>query len=759
MTVKSLNRLLTGSLLLALALPAQAQEAAEETAVEATVLPEIIVTAQKRKESQLDVPISVSAIGADTLKERGIDKIDEVGRMTPNLDVAALPRTSYIRIRGLGSGDNKGFEQSIGLFVDGVYYGRAEYLNDAMLDIGQVEILRGPQGTLFGKNTVAGALNITTANPSDEWEFWGSGAFGELDEQKYQATINAPIIEDVLSLRIAGKIQERDGFVWNRKLNRDEANLDKSYFRAKLAFTGISGIEVILAGDVGDLEARGNGYQLSAISEPATTIYTQFDADLETDLSDFETSLDYPGYTFRDSWGASLTINADVWGDHQLTAIAAMNGYEFEVSDDVDFGPAPLLSFLYDDEYEQQSAEIRIASGEGVLEYVAGAYYFFSDYHSMTDFTVMPEFAPLLIVGEQALPGALSPIFQPILDQGPAFNGDNRHKVFLQETTHMAAYIQANLNLTDRLTLIGGLRYSFEEKDQFQEQTFENGGLPYQLLTGDTAFAATASREETNWSPKLSGKFDILEGVMLYATWARGFKAGGFNEMATSEADMRFDEETADTYEGGVKAKFWGGKATATAGYFHTSFDNLQIAVWDGTGFIVTNAEEATTQGAELELNVLPIERLMLTFGGGWTDATYDKFTNGPCMAGEGKGCDLTGQTLNQAPEWNYAVAAQYDQPVMGNIALFVGADYYWQSKMYLTPDLDEEDAQEAYNVLNGRLGLRDMDGIWSFTVHGRNLTDEVVKQESFDVPLFAGTHFAVVTPPRLFSMEFRVNF
>ncbi len=756
----------------ALVTPVLAQETAENAPQEAAsaesapaekaapLVPEIVVTAQKRAESLYEVPLSVSAIGRDALAERNVEKLDDIGQLTPNVDIAALPRSTYVRIRGLGSGDNKGFEQSIGLFVDGIYQGRAEYLNDAMLDIEQIEVLRGPQGTLFGKNTVAGALNITTANPGDDFEVWGSGLFGEYSQMRFQGAVNVPVIEDAVNIRLAGKRNLRDGFVYNRKLDRDEANIDKYYFRGKASLVAIENLEVIAGFDISKIKGRGNGYQLSTLAEPATTLYTLFDADIETDVTDFETSLDYPGFVKRDTQAATLTANWDVW-DHTLTLVGGWSSYTFEVSDDVDFGPAPLLSFLYDDEYDQYSAELRIVSPKKRLSYVAGAYWFRSDYRAMTDFTMLPNFNALDVATQNLLPGALGAALGPLGAMLPVgFTGDNRHKEFNQVTDHYAAYAQADFEVFDWLTIIGGLRLSHEKKSHDQEQTFLNGGVPFMLITGDEAFAAQQDIKETDLAPKISAKFDITDEIMTYVTWAKGFKGGGFNEMATSPSDLGFTSERSNTLEGGAKARLLGGRVAANIAYFYTNFENLQVAVWDGTGFIVTNAEEATTQGIEFETTVVPFAGLTFNGGAGWIDASYDKFTNGPCLAGEGKGCDLSGDRLNQAPEWNATFSAQYETPVFSlPFEAFIGGDVYWQTHMFLTPDLDPLDSQGEYTLFSARAGLRDENGNWTFTVRGRNLTDEAIKQESFDVPLFQGSHFAVVAPARMISAEFEAKF
>lgn len=736
----------------------QADASADQSAEKAPpAIPEITVTAQKRAEDVQDVPLSVTAVAGDLLEARAVDKVDDIGHLAPNLDIAALPRSSYIRIRGLGSGDNKGFEQSIGLFVDGIYYGRAEYLNDAMIDIERIEVLRGPQGTLFGKNTVAGALNITTRDPSTDWEFYGSALLGEYDQQRFEGAINIPFWPDVAGLRLAGKRNKRDGYIYNRVLDRDEANLDKTYARAKLGLLGTETFELVLGVDYGKLEARGNGYQLSKLSPDAELLYRPFDPDLETNLDDYETGLDYPGYTYRDTIGATLTAKLDV-AEHELAFITGYSAYEFEVSDDVDFGPAPLLNFLYDDEFSQYSGELRLTSPDGPFEYVAGLYYFYSDYDALTDFTMLPDFDVLGTVQGLIIPDALQQIID--LAGGPTFNGDNRHKEFQQETTHFAAYGQANLTLWDDLELIAGLRYTTEEKDHFQQQSFENGGIPFQLLTGDTAFAANASRDEDNWSPKFAVKYSFLDDAMAYITWAKGFKAGGFNEQAPDPAGMEFNEETSDTFEAGIKSTWFARQLTLNLTYYYTNFNNLQVAVWDGTGFIVSNAEEATTQGIEFESMVVPVEGLFISLAAGWIDATYDQFNSGPCKAGEGKGCDLTGQRLNQAPEFNGTISALYELDINAtNMVAYIGGDVYYQTEMFLTPDLDEADKQDSYTLVSARIGFKHPDNLWNFSVIGKNLLDETIKQESFDVPLFAGSHFAAVAPPRTLSARFAVEF
>jgi len=757
--------------------PVSAQEgepAAEtETTKAPPLIPEIIVTAQKRSENIQDVPISVSAIGGDALQAKAIDRIDDVATLTPNLDISALPRSSYIRIRGLGSGDNKGFEQSIGLFVDGVYFGRAEYLNDALLDVDRVEVLRGPQGTLFGKNTVAGAISVFTKNPSPDYEVYGSYLYGRFNQHRIQGAVNIPLFDEAVGIRVAGKDNRRDGYIYNRKLDRDEADINKTYVRAKASLLDLSGITITLGGDYGTIDGKGNGYQLSALGDLAETIYRAFDPDLETDLDDYETSLDYPGYVKRDTINLNLTAETEI-GGHTLTAITGWSTYDFEVSDDVDFGPAPLLSFLYDDTYTQVSQEVRVTSGPGEFEYVGGLYYFYSDYDAVTDFTMLPDFNLLDELTQDTLANFLPGLVTDLLDllgpiTGPlgnltTFTADNRHKTFRQFTNHAAVFGQVDWHVTDWFTAIAGIRYTYERKDHTQQQSFDGTGLPYMLITGDTAFRYSKDRTESNFAPKASVKFNVTEEIMVYGTWARGFKGGGFNEMATSPLDAEFEEEKSDTFEAGVKSTLWDGRMTLNLSYFYTSFDNLQVAVWDGTGFIVTNAEEATTQGVELESRIVPVSGLTFQTGLGWTDATYDKFTNGPCKArqpGNANGfCDLSGQRLNQAPKWNVSAALDYETPLFTwPVSGFIGGDVYYQTHMFLTPDNDDFDSQDAYTLVSARAGLRFWDQQIQIAVIGKNLLNQTVKQESFDVPLFTGSHFAIVGPPRTIIGEISVNF
>ncbi len=761
------------ALLALVATPAFAQEDVPETEAEAVApaekssgprLDEIVVTAQKRAENIRDVPISVSAVDSETMKNANVEDMNDLSKMTPNVRIVVRPTTTFLNIRGLGTGENAGFEQSVGLIVDGVYYGKAAYINDAFIDLERIEVLRGPQGTLFGKNTIAGAMNITTGTPAHEWGAELDVMMGELDHSRIRAVVNAPLWEDVIAARAAFAREKRDGYMRNTTRELDETALDKTNGRIKMLFE-IGEVDVTASYARSLIKQNGNGYQLTVAGDDVITAYSLFDSEVEGNI-DFVGSRNHPSYSRQISDTLTLTANYDI-ADHTITAIGGWSQYDFDMAVDADFGPSPFLVLLSDTTYEQASGELRVLSPPGDIEYVAGLYYFTSNLDTLGGVDVFKFNDPATFVIDVLGPDALSALLEPALGAGilPSLTAEEQRIVFDQTQSSYAAFGQATWYVTDTIALVGGLRVSFEEKSVDMVHTVEgNGGLPpiiFPAVNSAESYTANLTRKEWDVSPKASIKYDWDEETMLYATYARGFKGGGFNAASYVPSDLEFEAEVADTYEAGVKTRLLDGGMTLNVGLFYTNFDNLQVAIFNGTQFIVGNAAKATTYGLEWDMAWLPLEDLMVTFNGGYTNATYDEFADGPCTAESGEtACDLTGETLARAPEWNGNLGLQWGVP-LGNLpfGLFLATDVLYQGDTFLTTDLDPRDFQEAYFQWNAGLGVKDLDGAWQFTVFGRNLTEELVLIEASDVPVFTGSHWGLIDQGRTVRAEFRVNF
>lgn len=742
------------------------EEAPEPAAEEKRLqLDEIIVTAQKRAEDIQDVPISMSAIGGETLKEKNIETLTDLSALTPNTEIQAMPTLSFIYMRGLGSGFNIGFEQSVGMFFDGVYYGRMSYLSDGLLDIERVEVLRGPQGTLYGKNTIAGALAITTGTPVQEFTADLVLAGGELDQRKVEAMINVPLFDDKLVLRGAFGKNLRDGYINNTAINVDEWNTDNQNWRVKAKLFATDWLDMTFMASGSSVVQVGQGAQLKTLPAEYEAVFKLFDPKVEGDITNYQSSLDRLSGIERDTLGGSFTVNADLLG-HTFTSITGYTGFEQDTLWDADISPVPFLTLEGPEDYDQFSQELRILSpGDGAIDYIVGLYYFNNNVLNDTTINIINTPDPIQTLGGLITPGALASLLLPNLPGIGSFQGEQSRKIYDMDGDSMAVYGQATWYVLDNLAVIGGLRYSRETKEINFIHTMSTAGIPgagivFRALTESEEFNETIERNESNLSPKVSVRYEVTEEITTYATYAQGWKSGGFSASANRVEHIEFEPENSTTYEAGVKTKFFGGAVSVNVGLFYTNFEDLQVSVFNGLQFIVENAAEATTQGVEVDAAALLSENIMITLSGGYTHGRYDSFPNGPCQADEDAPCDLTGNRLANAPTWNGALGLNYQTPV-GNTGMLVyaGVDVTYNSEIFFDTDLDPVDYQDAMTKFNGRIGIASEDRIWSFTVHGRNLSDELDLVVSSDVPIFTGAHFAAAELPRTITAEFRLSF
>ena len=763
-----------------------AEPGGEVATTKRAVIEEVIVTSQKRAENIRDVPISVSALDGEALKANNVANMNDLSLYTPNVKFQVTPNSTFINIRGLGTGENRGFEQSVGLVIDGVYYGRGDYMLGGTLDMARIEVLRGPQGTLFGKNTIAGALNIATGQPEEVFNGDVDAMMGDFNHRRYRGAITGPIT-DTLSWRFAFQDEKRDGYIFNTFSDEYHADLDNQMARAKLRWAPSSTFDATLGFDINTLSQRGDGYQISKVVGDHLEVYQQADPDADADGTNFRASSDHPlaGGT-RDIKGTTLNMNWEL-GDYTLTSISGYSDMDVIQNVDADFSAHRFLFLGYEDTYKQMSQELRLTSPPGDVEFVAGLYYFRSDFVVNTSIEEYAEGAPPFLIAFAGAPAGLGAIFAPPLGSiiggitGPVVDDASR-KFFDQTTTAWSGFGQATWYVTDQLALIGGLRYGVEQKDVTMSLKFDNGGLLFGQILGEEEYDIPhQTREETDFSPKISAKYDFNDDINVYVTYAEGFKSGGFNAQAPSPRDIEFEPENATTIEFGSKMRLLDGAMTLNVGLFKTNFENLQVTIFNGTQFVVGNAATAITQGLEFDGMWLPRENLMVTFSGGYTDAKYDSYTDGPCWA-DGDGAagpnprertddngtpdptddqcfqDLSGQQLSRAPKWNGSLGFDFGLPIPNQgWRLLSGINFLYQSDTFLNLDNDPVDLQSAYTQINAKIGVASRDESWSFTIHGRNLTDEVVFMEAADVPLLEGDHFSRQDLPRTIGAEFRL--
>lgn len=753
------------ALVMALAVPAQAQTVSQANSPRPAYLEEVIVTAQKRSESIQDVPIAVSVLSAERMKNSAVTSFEDISLASPNTEINMTPGYVQVGMRGLNSPINDGMEQAVGVYVDGIYYGKTAFLQDAFLDISRVEMLKGPQGTLFGKNTVAGAISISTANPENEWAASAMIGGGQFNGEHYELMLNAPLIEDRLALRIAATRQRQDGYVRNTLRGSSEKRVDKEGLRAKLLFTPTDRLSAVLTYYQGESRDSGQGWEPFLLTGAAEFLHGRFDPTLETDF-DYRSHADAPNQSRSDTEVVNLEVNWDV-GEHTLTLIGSDARADEWLYLDADTASAPIADWGRRTDYNQQMLELRLSSPPGRLEYLLGAFAYRSENNLRGELRMLPEgplddlVVPLLGIDllDTLLNDLLGPVTNPIEDLLYGVLSDALFQRFDQRTESLALFSQFTWKVTDRLSLIAGLRASEEEKQVLLDQNYEETGLLLTAAFGVTEYTLDDSRKESTLVPKLSVKYELGDDL-LYASYAESFKAGGYNPLARTAEEAGFEEESAKALELGYKLTGWDGMLTLNAALYRTEFSDMQIQAFIGNGFIVSNAAEATTQGAEFDLSFRPAEGTSLYASWGYSDARFDTFKDGPCTAANGGDfCDLSGSRLPRAPKYSATLGANTAIPLWrDSVALMLGADVNWRDDILFDLDADPLDSQDGYFMVNLHAGLVDPDGRWQLMAHVKNLENKTIRHFAADMPIFSGSHMGFLLPPRTVSAELRLN-
>jgi iron complex outermembrane recepter protein len=751
-------------------------------AQESYILEEIVITAQKREENLQDVPVSVSAFGGEQIAEGGMNDLEALSAHVPNLHITQGPSVSKISIRGLGSGDNQGFEQSVGLFIDGVYAGRARQFQAPFLDVAGVEVLRGPQGTLFGKNTIAGAMTVTTAQPTDELEAYLRTSY----DSKYKnytvdGVISGPITDNLMG-RFAVRQAESDGYLENTSLDSEEVSSVNTVLRGSLLWKPNDDLDVLAKYEQGRSDNVGRSYRMKEVGAWGPFLQAA-DPDFEVDSDKRSTS--EKEYADTDSESFTLNVNYAL-GDLEITSITGYSEYQNDDLLDADTSPIEASFLLQNQEFDQWSQELRLTSPlGGEFDYIAGVYYQTSSLKAQRGLGIIPA----NIAGG---PG-VNPAFAFLPPIG--FSGN-----FDQDTETYAAFGSLGWHPRDDLHLTFGLRYTVEEKEAKRDLSYTgydtNVSLAqtYDPVTDALAYGSAVAalqgvgffeheiegdRRAENVSPSLKISYDLNQDVMLYASISQAFKSGGFNEAggkgddvgeyaATGSAEVfDFDEEEALAFEVGAKTTLLDGRATLNLALFRTNYSDLQVSSFQGDGYIVGNAAEAISQGLEVDGSVRLKENLTLTGSFSYLDAHYSKFENATCTVGQVAASadpttctqDLTDRELPNAPEWSGTIALDHETTFSENLMLRSHLDVAFTDEQYLGGDLDENTLEDSHTTLNARVALSNLDGKWELALVGKNLTDEEIVTFSNDPFLLGGTFFAYMAPPRTLEVQFNLAY
>jgi iron complex outermembrane receptor protein len=715
-----------------------ASRAAEATSADAAAadaadvngggIEEVVVTARRRAENVQDVPIPITAISGSTLEQAGLYRLEDFNQRLPSLNAQfANPRQTSIAVRGLGNNPaNDGLESSVGVYLDDVYLGRPGMANQDFVDIDQVSLLRGPQGTLFGKNTTAGVLNITTRAPS----FTPSGTLeasgGNYGYYQVRGTLSGPLLDDTLAGRISYAKTSRDGYIDDVTDGRRLNGVDRQGFRGQLLFKPNDALSVRVIGDyeredsdccVSVLYNLGpnNGAALKArlAAAGATEIYDpNF---LSASINDYQ-------HMYVRQGGGSVQANWRFNGGYNLTSITAYRRWRFVPTNDADGTSASaIINAGQSDDDEQWSQEIRLASpAGGLVDWVAGLYYFYQ-YQNNQAFS---QYGP----SANALYGL------------PAFYNNAYSLVHAHpKTTSYAAFGQGTWHATDKFDVTAGLRDTNEDKTSHIERDAPVGA-PGIALALPAYSSGDLKVSNNNVSALLSLGYKFGPNMLGYLSASRGAKAGGINQAVPAagltSASLYVSPETANDYELGVKSTLFEQRLLANLNLFWTDVKDYQATQLEQTtpGVFVTtlaNIGRVRTRGVETEVTAKPVDWLALDLNASYNDAVYTSYANAPCSvesAAAGKvSCNLSGQQVVGAPRWVVNPDINVNHSLGGGLSGYALAGYAWRSSFFGTSDNSEYARVPAYGLLNLRAGVRGDLGSnkWDFSIYADNALDK----------------------------------
>ncbi len=688
------------------------------------VLKAVVVTAQRRSENAQDVPISIAVVPEEMLEQANVDNIESLPRLASGLFIQRSPQAANTRIsiRGIGSYGNAAIEPSVGAYVDGVYIPRPGPLLSSLNDIGSVEVLRGPQGTLFGRNAAVGALNIKTNLPDSE--FGGSvglatGSFGKL---KADAILNMPV-SDKVNTRFSVLYDRTDGFGYNQ-ISKSDLGGEET-----LSLRGVGDIELspelnwIIRGDYQKQEGDGTGVVTlmgSTLTDQGRQNFIdrlngltpRLDTDYSTDVQQT------PGNELDSTqWGVSSNLTWDI-GDASLVLISSYRDWEYDQSDrDLTYTTADLIgrdgSFLS----RSHSQELQfISPQDGALTYVGGLYYFHERYEIHSDYNLGTGYCGILMAN--VIPGLLAPCLA-----GP--QAEAAMVDFRQTTDSFAVYGQATYELSDVWDVTVGLRYSKDEKDASFLSEAPNAAASI-IVTADQADLAFSGDKVTY---RLNTRYRLTDNTMVFATVSTGYKSGGFDTGAGSAFgdDRVFKPETVSNYELGVKSDWFDRTLTANATLFRMDVDDFQLRSYDGTAFSVRNAGSIRQQGVEFDLTWYPTEELTFTLNGTHLNSEYTSFENAPGLPGFGGVQDLTGEEVPFSPKFQGTGVVDYRTGFINNLDIgFNGRlSYTTDSDVGGGGDNNPQGIQEAYALVGATVTLYGQDDGWQVSLSGENLLDE----------------------------------
>ena len=759
-------------------------------------LNEIVVTAQRRQENIQNVPISVQVVSGPALQTHNLNNLGDLSQVLPGVNIVSTGSTfsNDLFIRGVGSGPNPGFEQSVATFVDDVYFGRSRMIGATFLDVDRIEVLKGPQTTFFGNNAIAGALNIVTKKPGDTFDAWMRALYGMNSQYAVEGAVGGPVT-DKLGVRVAATVDGQDGWIRNVLTGRSAPVTENMAMRASFSYAFNDGFDATLRLEGARNEIRGavsDPFQWTRCPPPLP-FTSGFIANCTAFLSlnlpsglDNDENSSLPGIGSRlTDFLSELTVRGSL-GEDTLTSVSAF--YSYHNLANVDSANVPLLpgtifsTTNVPEKFHQFSQEVRIESpANDRFEYMAGGY--LQSNHLTESFNTNTQLLDFFA----HIPGfeALGP-YLPLSFQSGFKQHESTYSIFGSGTWHA----------TDALGLSAGLRWSKVDKDAVGSVAYGTSRQLYGGLTpvppNITAIWSNIlygpegsqpySRSDDGLMPSARIQYQLVPGAMVYATYSRGFKAGGFNGVVPvgQTQNILYGPEHVNAYEIGLKSEWLNRTLLLNLDAFLSDYTGLQQNVL--TYNKATNADESEirnvaksrTKGVEFEGQWVKSDNFRLATNITYLESAYVRYPNAQqstlmqfCSLSPQNhaqaGCsvfpfpvpssqDLSGQPTPYAPRWSGSLAASYSALIPGNYRLTLQLSPYATSR-YLTVPGDSVYSVPGYLRLDGRMTLALPGGHWAFDIIGKNLTNRVI----ISVPAETGfPGFAAKQEPRTVAFQAR---
>lgn len=704
-----------------------------ESAQQKYTIEEILVTSQRREQNLQKVPAAVTAFTGSQLREADISGLAQLSSYTPGLFISNFSLGQpNIRIRGVGSSDDgAGSDIPVSVYVDDVYVGRMSTINIDLFDLERIEVIRGPQGTLFGRNTTAGAINITSVKPSKNTRARIEASLGNFNRNTLRAFTTGSLLSDTVLGKVAVSSRRRDGYqdnIFNGKQQQDEDTLSA---RAQVLLQPDDNLEVLISAENSIDRLGGTGRIPTDPMHPSGQIFVANGGSPRNALNDDTgfTDRDIEGYSIKLDWITKLGA---------LTSVTAFRESTFDYQEDStglnpDINNVNAISDITDrvalevtdNVYEttrQFSQEFRLSSlqEQSNWHWLIGTYFLDQRVHRIETF----DFASIGVV--------------EVSDQ------DNRTESF-------ALFGELSYEILDRLNLTLGLRQTYEKKDIRQKAQHAD------ILFFET-YDVSAGDEWSNLSPKFGLDYRLTDDVLIYFIGSRGFKSGGYQGQASlaMAAQTSFDEEIVTSYEVGFKSQWLDDRLRLNFAGYYIDYDDLQFAsIERGEAvdsivgvFVTANAASAEMSGFELELSAHPFPNLMVSGSYAYFDGEFKQFM-------DGSGIDRSGAKVDEAPREMLALSVQYKWYLKTGASIRWGLDYRYQGITYRSFERNRLDAIRAYHVVDARTSFLTSDGVWEFSLWSKNLTDELYQSHTYRVD----APYDLYAPPRTYGITLSWNY